>query len=139
MQKTGILQLLVRQHRVTYVLLQTLLKLRPSCTAVLLTLLQESLSNILLGVSFPRFLFRPSFLSVLPSRIVPGTRLVSGFLHFCSQSPDLKSHFRAAALQAMPRFAASKTFARHAIGRNFDALVYDKFTSSKFVTSVNID
>ena len=76
----------------------------------------ESLSNILLGVSFPRFFFRPTFLSVLPSRIVPGTRLVSGFLHFCSQFPDLKSRFRAAAFQAMPRFAASKTFARHARG-----------------------
>ena len=77
---------------------------------------QKSLSHTLLGVSFPRFRFRPTFLSVSPSRTVSGTRFVSAFLQFCSQSPDLKSRFSAAAFQAMPRFAASKTFARHARG-----------------------
>ena len=68
-------------HLRTYVIMGSdtfLPKLRPSSNAVILTLLAVRLSNILFGVFLPRFLFGVPFLSVLPSRIVPGTWLVPG-------------------------------------------------------------
>ena len=60
--------------------LQPLPKLRPSCNAVILTLLAVRLYDIIFGVCLPRFLFAVTLLSVLPSRIVPGIWLVPGLL-----------------------------------------------------------